>query len=196
MTKSRDHTQLVTQSEAEVGSSTDGKIWSPQRVIQAIAANASASPLTTKGDLFTYDTDDQRLAIGTNDFVLTADSAQPTGLKWALPSVHPTDERIYNHAGILRNFIGVTRWYPMRDITISEIRANVGDPSTVQDILINIKKNGAIVITDLTIPQTTYRSVLDTTVIAMTTTDYITVDIKQIGTGNAGQDLTVNFKYN
>lgn len=45
------------------------------------------SPLTTKGDLYTYDTDDQRLAVGTNGQVLTADSAEATGMKWAtLPS--------------------------------------------------------------------------------------------------------------
>lgn len=47
------------------------------------AAASGSSPLTTKGDLYTYDTGDQRLAVGTNDFVLTADSAQATGIKWA-----------------------------------------------------------------------------------------------------------------
>lgn len=42
-----------------------------------------ASPLTTKGDLYTYSTTDARLAVGTNGYVLTADSAEATGLKWA-----------------------------------------------------------------------------------------------------------------
>lgn len=42
-----------------------------------------SSPLTTKGDLFTYDTDNQRLGVGANNTVLVADSAQATGLKWA-----------------------------------------------------------------------------------------------------------------
>lgn len=42
-----------------------------------------SSPLTTKGDLHTYDTADQRLAVGTNGHVLTADSAEATGIKWA-----------------------------------------------------------------------------------------------------------------
>jgi hypothetical protein len=41
-----------------------------------------SSPLTTKGDLFTYDTDDARLPIGTDGQALIADSAEATGLKW------------------------------------------------------------------------------------------------------------------
>jgi len=43
----------------------------------------AASPLTTKGDLYTFSTSDARLAVGTNTHVLTADSAEATGLKWA-----------------------------------------------------------------------------------------------------------------
>jgi hypothetical protein len=44
---------------------------------------ASSTPLTTKGDLFGYDTANARIPIGTNNQVLTADSAQALGLKWA-----------------------------------------------------------------------------------------------------------------
>ena len=40
------------------------------------------SPLTTKGDVYTYDSADQRLAVGANGQVLSADSSQTTGLKW------------------------------------------------------------------------------------------------------------------
>lgn len=39
---------------------------------------------TTKGDLLVYDgTDYQRLAVGTNDHILTADSGETTGVKWS-----------------------------------------------------------------------------------------------------------------
>jgi hypothetical protein len=41
-----------------------------------------ASPLTTKGDVYTYDSADQRLPVGTDGQVLSSNSAQATGLKW------------------------------------------------------------------------------------------------------------------
>lgn len=40
------------------------------------------SPLTAKGDLFTYDTNQARLAVGSNGDTLLADSAATTGLRW------------------------------------------------------------------------------------------------------------------
>ncbi len=41
--------------------------------------------LTTKGDLLVYNTVDSetRLAVGTNDYVLTADSSATNGVDWA-----------------------------------------------------------------------------------------------------------------
>jgi len=46
----------------------------------------AVSPLTTKGDLYTFSTSDARLAVGANGTTLVADSAQATGLKWATAS--------------------------------------------------------------------------------------------------------------
>lgn len=44
------------------------------------------SPLTTKGDIYGFSTVNTRIPIGTNGQVLTADSAQSLGLKWATPA--------------------------------------------------------------------------------------------------------------
>jgi hypothetical protein len=49
-------------------------------------AGGGLSPLTTKGDMYTYDTGDQRLAVGTDGQVLTVDSGEATGVKWTTPS--------------------------------------------------------------------------------------------------------------
>lgn len=47
-------------------------------------ANEMAATLTTKGDLLTHGSSTfARVGVGTNDYVLTADSAQSAGLKWA-----------------------------------------------------------------------------------------------------------------
>lgn len=55
-------------------------------IYRTTGSGSSAAILTTKGDLYTYSTQDTRLPVGTNGQVLTADSTQTTGLKWAAAS--------------------------------------------------------------------------------------------------------------
>jgi len=52
----------------------------------AWVAVGGGSPLTTKGDMYGFSTVDARIPIGANDTVLTADSTQSLGLKWAAPA--------------------------------------------------------------------------------------------------------------
>ena len=44
---------------------------------------SGSSPLTTKGDLYGYSTTNTRIPVGSNGQVLTADSTQAAGVKWA-----------------------------------------------------------------------------------------------------------------
>jgi hypothetical protein len=61
-----------------------------------VTKSGSASPLTTKGDLYTYSTTDTRLGVGTNGQILTADSTAATGLKWASSSPTAVGVSLYN----------------------------------------------------------------------------------------------------
>jgi hypothetical protein len=54
--------------------------------VPAWTTTSDVTPLTTKGDLFTFTTVDARVGVGANGTVLTADSAEATGLKWATPA--------------------------------------------------------------------------------------------------------------
>lgn len=50
-------------------------------------SGGTVSPLTTKGDVYTYDTDNARLPVSGNDgYVLSENSATATGLEWVAPS--------------------------------------------------------------------------------------------------------------
>ena len=49
----------------------------------AIGGSSLSSPLTTKGDVWGYSTTNARVPVGTNGQVLTADSTQTLGIKWA-----------------------------------------------------------------------------------------------------------------
>ncbi len=51
-----------------------------------VTQSGSGAVVTTKGDLFGYDTTNKRIPVGANGEHLEADSTQALGLKWAVPS--------------------------------------------------------------------------------------------------------------
>ena len=69
-----------------LGIGSAGQVLTVASGVPSWATPSDQTPLTTKGDLFTFTTVDARLGIGANNTVLTADSAEATGMKWAAPA--------------------------------------------------------------------------------------------------------------
>lgn len=67
-------------NENDMASNSDVKVATQKSIKAFVDARA---PLTTKGDLYGYSTQPARIPIGTNGFVLKANSAEPTGVQWA-----------------------------------------------------------------------------------------------------------------
>jgi len=69
------------------------------------------SPLTVKGDLFTFSTASAKLAVGANDTALVADSTQSTGLAYKTKGVFngltTTGDTIYSSSGTTQARLGI-----------------------------------------------------------------------------------------
>lgn len=70
----------LNDTNGDVYEKTGESTWT---LVGNIKGPSGIDTLTTKGDLLTYSTTPVRLAKGTDGYILTADSAQATGIKWA-----------------------------------------------------------------------------------------------------------------
>jgi hypothetical protein len=77
------YSSATANTNTRLGIGTAGQVLAVSGGVPAWTTTADVTPLTTKGDLFTFTTVDARIGVGANDTVLVADSAQATGLKWA-----------------------------------------------------------------------------------------------------------------
>ena len=77
-----------TLAAGEIGFESDTnkfKIGTGSTAWASLPYASNVSPLTTKGDLYTYSTDNARLAVGANGETLVADSSTSTGLRYQAP---------------------------------------------------------------------------------------------------------------
>jgi hypothetical protein len=107
-------------STGKVYPKSDGNLYflNSSNVETNLCASGSVSPLTTKGDLYGFSTVNARIPVGTNGQVLTADSTQTLGLKWATPS---TD--LWTASG---NLLRPTATGTINEIQLIALTANTG----------------------------------------------------------------------
>ena len=80
------YSSATANTNVRLGIGTNGQVLAVASGVPAWTTTADVTPLTTKGDVFTFSTVDARIGVGANNTVLTADSAEATGLKWATPA--------------------------------------------------------------------------------------------------------------
>ncbi len=145
-----------------------GQVWTATDVDGsghwATSGGGFTSPLTTKGDVHGFSTVDARIPVGSNNQVLTADSTQALGLKWATPAASAsssgasgliqisdgsggfTTSTAYLNSGNLAlldyNTSGTTRWIGAAGLSSS---FTAGQGATGMGIVINGSNFGSII---------------------------------------------------
>lgn len=161
------------------------------------SGGSGSSPLTTKGDLFTYASADARQAVGANGTVLTADSSQTNGIKWQAQV--PVVLQMACSDLVTDLATGTSNGYCRAPcaFTVTGVRASLLVSSSSGLPTVDIKKNGSTILsTALTIDASENTSTTAATPAVISTSavaddDVLTVDITGAGTGAKGLIVTI-----
>ena len=161
---------------------------------------ASTSPLTTKGDLYGYDTDNARIPVGADGEFLVADSSEALGVKWGSAAsiskqsfVIPCSDETTD----LATGTGLVEFQMPYDFTLTGVRATVTTAPTGSTLDVDINQNGgSILSTIITIDSGEKTSETAATppvisIASLSDGDVITIDLDQIGSTIAGSGLKV-----
>ena len=103
----------------------------------------------------------------------------------------------FGRSGLLTVITGTARIYAPGGaaLTLKSARASVALPPQGSSAIIKLMKNGTTELVTLTIAANDYTSGRQTFTGTLGATDYLTVDITQIGSTYAGADLTVQVEF-
>jgi len=123
-----DHDTMDIVAGANITIETDETL----KAIKITASASASSPLTTKGDLYTYSTGDTRLAVGANGYVLVADNTRGTGLRWGVVGdVLKTGSPADNYVAIWTSSTNIEGTNALKLINISELLVNGNGTNSV-----------------------------------------------------------------
>jgi hypothetical protein len=128
-----------------------------------------------------------------NRIIIT--SARAPGVQQFLYQV-----QIFTVPGTLSTGTGRAKFYIPGPITLGNVRASVGTAPTGSDIVIDVNKNGTTVFTTQSsrpkiFAGQTLVSTSTPNITELTTGDFLTVDVDQVGSLNPGSDLTVQIEF-
>ena len=165
------------------------------------STGVSKAEVTAKADLLVGSGNAaiDNLPVGTNDHVLTADSGETLGIKWAALPATPVTIGVAcsDETTDLATGTGVVTFRMPHAMTLTGVRATVTTAPTGSTIIVDINEGGTSVLgTKLSIDATEKTST--TAASAATITDSaladdaeITIDIDQVGSTVAGAGLKV-----